>query len=139
MGAAAGWSACQCPRAEHDLGRLMHGTIGNLIASYGYAVLFLLVAIESFGVPLPGETALVTAAAFAALGRLNVALVIVAAAAGAIAGDSSGYWVGRTGGIALVRRYGRHVGLAESKLERAHAFFDPHGRKTLFTGRFIPL
>src|SRR5258708_1355756 len=109
----------------------MHGTIGNLIASYGYAVLLLLVAIESFGVPFPGERALVTAAAFAALGRLNIALVVATAAAGAIVGDSCGYWVGREGGIALVRRYGGHVGLDEAKLERVHAFFDRHGPKTV--------
>lgn len=117
----------------------MHGTIADLITSYGYVVLFLLVGIESFGVPLPGETALVTAAAFAALGRLHIALVVIVAATGAIVGDNAGYWLGRWGGIAVVRRYGRHVGLDQTKLERAHAFFQRHGAKTVFIGRFIAL
>jgi membrane protein DedA with SNARE-associated domain len=88
----------------------MHATVANLVSSYGYLFLFLLVGIESFGVPLPGETALVTAAAFAALGRLNIIFVVAAAAAGATIGDNAGYWVGRKGGIALVRRYGRRFG-----------------------------
>lgn len=57
----------------------MHDTIAGLVASYGYVVLFIIVALESFGIPLPGETALVTAAAVAALGRLVIALVIVTA------------------------------------------------------------
>ena len=102
----------------------MHTTITQLVETYGYWLLFALVAVESFGIPLPGETALVTAAAAAALGRLNIALVIAAAASGAIVGDNAGYWIGRKGGLALVRRYGRHVGLSEAKLDRAHHFFE---------------
>lgn len=117
----------------------MHSWIANLLASYGYLFLFLLVAVESFGIPLPGETALVTAAAFAATGRLNIVLVIVVAAAGAIIGDNAGYWIGRKGGLALVSRYGRHVGLTEKKLKWARTFFDRHGAKTVFLGRFIAL
>ena len=117
----------------------MHTTIAQLVGSYGYWFLLALVAVESFGVPLPGETALVTAAALAALGRLNIGLVIAAAASGAILGDNAGYWLGRKGGVALVRRYGRHVGLSEAKLDRAHAFFVRHGAKTVFVGRFIAL
>ena len=89
----------------------MHETLYELIGSYGYLILFLLVGIESFGIPLPGETALITASAFAALGRLNIIGVIAAAATGAILGDNAGYWVGKKGGIALVHKYGRYVRL----------------------------
>lgn len=117
----------------------MHETINRLVASYGYALLVVLVGLESFGIPLPGETALVTSGAFAALGRLNIAGVIIAAAAGAILGDNAGYWLGRKGGIALVHRYGRHVGLDDAKLQRVHGFFERHGAKTVFFGRFISL
>ena len=117
----------------------MHSWIANLLTSYGYIFLFFLVGLESFGIPLPGETALVTAAAFAATGRLNIVLVVAVAAAGAIVGDNAGYWIGRKGGLALVSRYGRHVGLTEAKLNRARAFFDRHGAKTVFIGRFIAL
>jgi undecaprenyl-diphosphatase len=117
----------------------MHTTVANLVETYGYWFVFALVAIESFGVPLPGETAVVTAAAYAALRHLNIAFVIAAAASGAIVGDNAGYWLGRKGGIALVRRYGRHVGLSEAKLDRAHAFFERYGARTVFFGRFIAL
>src|SRR5438552_262399 len=113
--------------------------MAGLIGSYGYAVLFLLVGLESLGIPLPGETALVTAAAFAALGHLSISAVIATAVAAAIIGDNGGYWIGREGGIALVRRYGRVIHLNESHLSRAHAFFERHGPKTVFIGRFIAL
>ncbi len=117
----------------------MHETIAGLIGSYGYAVLFLLVGLESLGIPLPGETALVTAAAGAALGHLSISAVIATAVAAAIIGDNGGYWIGRKGGIALVRRYGRVLHLNESHLARAHTFFERHGPKTVFIGRFIAL
>lgn len=121
------------------LSSFLHTTFADAVAAAGYPILFFLVAIESFGVPVPGETALVTAAAYAALGRLQLPGVIAAAALGAIVGDNAGYWLGRLGGIALVRRYGRHVGLDDAKLDRAHAFFVRHGGKTVFIGRFIAL
>ena len=117
----------------------MHGTVSGLVASYGYAVLFFLVGLESLGIPLPGETALVTAAAFAALGHLSIYTVIATAIAAAIIGDNGGYWIGRRGGIALVRHYGRLLHLNESHLARAHTFFERHGPKTVFIGRFIAL
>lgn len=114
-------------------------TITSLVESHGYLVLFVLVAVESMGIPLPGETALVTAAAYAALGHLDIYVVIAVAAAAAIVGDNSGYWIGRSGGIALVRRYGRFIHANESHLDRARAFFERHGAKTVFIGRFIAL
>src|SRR5437899_2364144 len=118
---------------------VMHGTVSGLVASYGYAVLFFLVGLESLVIPLPGETALVTAAALAALGHLSISAVIATAVAAAIIGDNGGYWIGRTGGIAVVRRYGRVIHLNESHLARAHTFFARHGPKTVFLGRFIAL
>lgn len=117
----------------------MHTTLTSLVASYGYYVVFALVALESFGIPLPGETSLVTAAAFAALGRMSLVGVVAAAAAGAILGDNAGYWIGRKGGIALVRRYGTHVGLDDEKLVRVRSFFERHGAKTIFLARFVAL
>src|SRR5256886_7396152 len=117
----------------------MQGTVSGLVASYGYVVLFFLVGLESLGLPLPGETALVTAAAFAALGHLSIYGVVATAAAAAVIGDDGGYWIGRTGGMALVRRYGRFLHLNEAHLERARHFFGRHGPPTVFMGRFIAL
>src|SRR3989442_6469151 len=117
----------------------MSQTISGLVASSGYVVLFVLVALESLGIPLPGETALLSAAALAALGHLSIWAVVGTATAGAVIGDNTGYWIGRRWGIALLRRYGRVLHLDESHLERARGFFDRHGAKAIFFGRFIAL
>ncbi|GAC1483803.1 MAG: hypothetical protein NVS1B5_03340 [Gemmatimonadaceae bacterium] len=117
----------------------MHASAARLVESYGYAAVFLFVAIESLGIPLPGETVLVTAGALAALGHLSIWWVIAIAAAGAILGDAGGYWIGRLGGIALIKRYGHVVHFDEEKLSRVRAFFSRHGAKTVFLGRFIAL
>ena len=110
-----------------------------MTGSYSYLALFFLVGLESLGLPLPGETALVTAAAFAALGHLSIYGVVTTAVAAAVIGDNGGYWIGRTGGIALVRRYGRFLHLNEAHLERARHFFARHGPPTVFIGRFVAL
>lgn len=117
---------------------MMDGILG-LIGTYGYIVVFLVVMAESAGLPLPGETSLLIAAALAATGHLNIVGVIVAAAAGAILGDTGGYWVGRKFGIALLRRYGKIFRFDEEKLLKAEAFFAKHGEKTVFFGRFVPV
>ena len=117
----------------------MHDTIYGLISQYGYLIVFLLVGIESLGIPLPGETALITASAFAAMGRLNIYGVIIAATAGAILGDNGGYWIGNKGGLALVHKYGRYMRLDEKKIGTMNRFFAKHGPKTVFIGRFISL
>ncbi len=117
----------------------MHSSIIRLVESYGYAVVFLFVGMESLGIPLPGETVLVTAAALAALGHLSIWLVIPIAAAGAILGDAGGYWIGRLGGLPLIKRYGKVVHFNDEKLSRVRAFFNRHGAKAVFFGRFIAL
>jgi membrane protein DedA with SNARE-associated domain len=114
-------------------------TLTQLLRSYTYPVLLLLVLLESVGVPLPGEIALVTAAAYAASGRVSIYIVIILAALGAIVGGILGYWIGRKGGLPLVARYGRYIGVRESHIDRAHAFFERHGWKTILFGRFIAL
>lgn len=111
----------------------------HLLDQYGLILLFLVVAAESFGVPLPGETALIAAGVLAAQGHFRVAAVVAVAAAAAIVGDNAGYWVGRTGGrklierVPLVERYARRV------LPPAERFFDRHGGKTVFLGRFVSI
>jgi membrane protein DedA with SNARE-associated domain len=111
----------------------------NLVATYGYIVVLLVVMAESAGLPLPGETSLLVAGAFAATGKLWLPGVIVAAALGAILGDTAGYWIGRTSGLRLLRRHGHLLRFDEDKLARAEAFFTRHGEKTVFLGRFIPV
>jgi membrane protein DedA with SNARE-associated domain len=115
----------------------LHDVIVHLIQDYGYAILFLLVAIESLGIPLPGETALVTAAAFAATGDLAVQWVFATGIAAAVIGDNTGYWIGRKGGLPVVERYGHLVGLSNAKLTKVRTFYELHGPKTVLIGRFI--
>lgn len=117
----------------------MTQTLVNLLSTYGYAVIFVVILLESMGLPLPGETVLVTAAAFTARGTLSLPIVIGVAVFAAILGDSGGYWIGRTGGIALVQRYGTALHIHASTLERAEQFFARHGPKTVFLGRFVAL
>ncbi|WP_026606547.1 DedA family protein [Methylocapsa acidiphila] len=112
--------------------------IQPLIAQHGYWAVFLIVMLESAGVPLPGETALLLAGAYAgATGELNIALVIAMAAAGAIIGDNIGFWVGRTWGAKLLLRYGKFIHLPEARLRLGQYLFARHGAKIVFFGRFV--
>lgn len=129
----------QCGVTSDSSEIFVHSSVARLIESYGYAVVFVFVAIESLGIPLPGETVLVTAAALAALGHLSIWWVIAIAAAGGIIGDAAGYWIGRLGGLALLKRYGRLIHFDERKLDKVHSFFARHGSKAVFFGRFIAL
>jgi membrane protein DedA with SNARE-associated domain len=109
-----------------------------LLAAYGYLAVFLFIAIESMGIPFPGETMLITAAIYAGhTQRLNIILVIAAAATGAIIGDNLGYAIGHWGGYRLVRRYGRFVRLHEARLKLGQYMFRQHGGKVVFFGRFV--
>jgi membrane protein DedA with SNARE-associated domain len=111
---------------------------GLLIASYGYWALFALIAAESIGVPLPGETALIIAGAYAGTTHhLNPWLIFAVASAAAIIGDNIGFWIGDKGGYRLARRYGSKVRLDERKLKTARYLFDRHGVKVVFFGRFV--
>ena len=112
--------------------------LDSLLATYGYLAVFLFVGVESIGVPVPGETMLVTAAIYAGTtGRLSIFWVIVASSAGAIVGDNIGYLIGRTGGYRLLRRYGRYIRLEENRLRLGQYLFHRHGPKVVFFGRFF--
>ena len=113
--------------------------LAHLIQNYGYPIVALLVAAEGVGVPLPGETALILAAAAAARGQLSIVGVVIAASVGTILGGSGGYWLGRTGGVALVHRLGRYIGVDEAKVERGQQFFEKYGARTVFLARFVAI
>ena len=112
----------------------------HLITTYGYWAVFVLVAIESLGIPLPGETALIFAGTYAgSTHHLNPVLIFLVASAAAIIGDNIGYWIGDKGGYPLAKRYGSKVRLDERKLKIARYLFDRHGTKVVFFGRFISI
>jgi membrane protein DedA with SNARE-associated domain len=111
--------------------------VSGLVHHYGLAALFLIVMLESGGVPLPGETALVAAGVFASRGKLDILAVVVVAAAAAIIGDNLGYWIGRTGGRGLLERSRLLSRWSDRVLPWAEEFFHRHGAKTIFIGRFF--
>jgi len=99
----------------------------SLVQDYGLVILFVLIAMESAGVPLPGETALITAGVLAARGDMDIVEVIVVAAAAAIIGDNVGYWVGRLGGRRLLERWEPLERHASRVLPWSERFFKRHG------------
>jgi membrane protein DedA with SNARE-associated domain len=109
--------------------------VTSFVQSYGLAALFVVVMLESCGVPVPGETALVAAGVFASRGHLDITEVIVVAAVAAILGDNIGYWIGRTGGRSVIARWRR----SERTLTWAESFFRRHGAKTIFLARFFSI
>jgi membrane protein DedA with SNARE-associated domain len=116
------------------------GQLHDVIAIHGYVVVGLIVALESMGLPLPGETTLVTAAIYAGTThRLDIFGIVAAAAAGAIAGDNAGFWIGRRYGAELVQRYGHLVRIDEKRVRLGQYLFARHGGKVVFFGRFAAI
>ncbi|HTW43011.1 MAG TPA: DedA family protein [Solirubrobacteraceae bacterium] len=111
--------------------------VGHLVEVFGYPLLFLLVMSEAGGVPIPGETSLIAAAVLASQGKLNIALVVGLAAAGAIVGDNLGYAIGRKGGRWLLQRPGAFRRQRQEVLRVGEPFFETHGPKAVFFGRFV--
>jgi membrane protein DedA with SNARE-associated domain len=107
--------------------------VSGFVHHYGLVALFLIVMLESGGIPLPGETALVAGGVFASRGELNIVAVIAVAAAAAIVGDNLGYWIGRSGGRSVLTRWE----VTARTLPWAEGFFERHGPKTIFLARFL--
>jgi membrane protein DedA with SNARE-associated domain len=111
--------------------------VGHLIETLGYPLLFLVVMAESSGLPVPGETGLIAAAVAASQGKLQIELVIAIAAVAAIVGDNIGYQIGRKGGRWLLERPGRFERQRRQVIVTGEPFFERHGPKAVFFGRFI--
>ena len=110
----------------------------HFITTQGLPLLFVVVMLESFGIPLPGETALIAFAVLAAEGHYSIAWVIALAAAGAVVGDNLGYWLlGRLGGRALFERWRWLRRYSERVLPGAERLMRRHGGKAVFLGRFV--
>lgn len=112
-------------------------SLTDMAQNVGYPLMFLLIMAESSGLPLPGETALITAAVLASQGRLQIELVIPLAALAAIVGDNIGYLIGRKGGRWLLERPGPFHAQRQKTLSSGEVFFDKHGPKAVFLGRFV--
>lgn len=112
--------------------------ISSLLSTYGYGLVLAVVALESAGVPLPGETVLVSAAVYAGTTHnMDIAGVIGAAAAGAIVGDNVGFWIGREAGPPILERFGDIVGLDARRRKLGQYLFCRYGGAIVFFGRFV--
>jgi membrane-associated protein len=116
----------------------MLAALVNVPAGIGYPLLFLLVAGESAGALVPGETSLIVAGALAAQGRLSLVVVIAVAASAAILGDNLGYLIGRRGLRRLLDRPGRRAAARRRLVERGEKFFARRGAAAVFFARWLP-
>lgn len=112
-------------------------SLTDTVRTAGYPAMFLLIAAESSGVPVPGETALIAAGVLASQGQMAIELVIPLAALAAIVGDNIGYMIGRQGGRWLLERPGAFQIQRLRALENGERFFAKHGPKAVFFGRFL--
>jgi membrane protein DedA with SNARE-associated domain len=140
------WQVGGCGRYKHRTGE--HGgmtaidasIIDQLLTNFGYLAVFVAVGIESLGIPVPGETMLITASIYAGhTHNLTIQGVIGAAIAGAIIGDNIGYLLGYQGGYRLLLRYAGRLHINERNLKIARYLFDRRGAPVVFFGRFVSI
>jgi len=111
--------------------------LASLLGQYGYLVVFVGVTLEGVGLPLPGETVLVTAGALAHRGTLGLWQTMTFGSLGTVIGGQAGYCIGRFGGRQFVVRWGRYVFITRERLADAEGFFDRHGGMAVFIARFV--
>jgi membrane protein DedA with SNARE-associated domain len=113
-------------------------SVTSLIARHGYWIVGATVGLESMGIPLPGETILVSAAVYAgATHQLDIFVVVLAAAIGGIAGDNAGFLIGRRLGYPLLVRYAPLLRITPARIKLGRFLFLRHGGKLVFFARFV--
>ena len=113
--------------------------IQDIAHQYGYWAVFVGIAIENMGIPLPGETITIVGGFLAGSGELKYWWVLASAIAGAILGDNFGYWIGRLGGWQLLVKVGRIFQIQEQQLELAKERYSKNAAQAVFLGRFVTL
>ncbi len=111
--------------------------VAPYIQHYGYWAILIGVLLESFGIPMPGETMLVAGGLLASAGEFNVYFVIILGIVAAVIGDNIGYAIGHFGGRKLVLKFGKYVFLTEERLKKLERFFVRHGGKVVAVARFV--
>jgi LPXTG-motif cell wall-anchored protein len=104
---------------------------------YGYAAIFALVLVESFGVPAPGEAIIIAGALLASRGQMNIFIILPIAWGAAVLGDNIGFAIGHYGGRRLITHRGKYVGIKESHLAKVEHFFDRYGGGIVVFARFV--
>ncbi len=111
--------------------------LSSPLQHFGVWAIALLIMLEDFGIPVPGETILIAGAVYAGAGRLNIVAVAIAGFIAAIIGDNIGFAIGHFGGRALALRWGKYVFLTEERLNKAEAFFNRRGAIVITFARFV--
>src|SRR5215210_4933620 len=118
------------------------GFVTNLLVAHGYLIILFGAALDNFGLPASGDIVLFAGGLFANGGQLALPLVMLSGFVGAFLSDNSVYWIGRIGGRPMIYRILKmrflHFLINEKSLERAERYFETHGGKTVFVGRFGP-
>ncbi len=116
--------------------------VNNLLIAHGYLVILFGAALDNFGLPSSGDIVLLAGGLFANRGHLALPLVMLSGFAGALISDNAVYWIGRLGGRPLVGRILKmrflHFLVNEKSLSKVERYFETHGGKTVFVGRFGP-
>jgi membrane protein DedA with SNARE-associated domain len=105
---------------------------------YGYLIVFFALLLENFfvtGLIIPGETVLLLGAVYAGQGSLNIVNVVLVAFSAALIGNIVGYFIGMRGGRPFIERFGGRF-ISPERISAAEEYFDSHGPKTIFIGRF---
>ncbi len=115
-------------------------SIAHLIHEYGLMVVAVIISLESLGLPLPGETALIIASAYAgSKHELGIVAVILTAASASIIGRSFGYVIGHEYGYWLLLKYGGYIGITERRIKLGQYLFLRHGGKIVLIAQFLPV
>jgi membrane protein DedA with SNARE-associated domain len=114
-------------------------SIREIALQYGYWAVFLGIALENTGIPIPGETITIVGGFLAGSGELNYWLVLLIVIAGAALGDNCGYWIGRRGGWSFLLALGRLFKISEKRLEEGRRQFSNNAERAVFFGRFVAL
>lgn len=113
--------------------------IQEIARQYGYWAVFIGIALENTGIPIPGETITIVGGFLAGSGELDYWLVLAVTIAGAVIGDNFGYWIGRAGGWPLLVKVGTFFRVPVNKIEEARDKFGKNAAKAVFFGRFVTL
>lgn len=112
-------------------------TVAPFLDSYGYWAIGVLLFVEDFGIPVPGETILITSAIYAGAGKLSLFILIPVAIITAVLGDNVGFAIGHYGGEQFVLKFGKYVFLTKKRFDHARSFFNRFGGPIITVARFI--
>ena len=105
----------------------------------GYTGVFILMFVESCGVPVPSEVTMPFAGFLAATGQMSFWIAVIVGAVANLAGSLLAYWIGYVGGRPLITKYGKYILISHHDLDMADRWFSRHGELIVFLGRLLPV